>query len=135
MFNLALPADVVFALLLVQWVGLKYLLAASQSWHLGVDITTRGRKIALVAGATFIWAPYVLAWVFLGAGPLKIIQGINDLWFMSGIGAYAIVTKLAAAGGLWAFLSPIQMAYAVCQIRRRSREQRESYDPSIITPS
>lgn len=113
------PADWVYVLALIQLFGLKYLMAASDGWHY-VSIQTKKRWLALWAGLTIIWIPYLLVWIFAGHSPLDMWNGAIA-WWQAGIPVgYAV-----AIIEWWLLLSPVHALIAAALTWRATQREKE----------
>jgi hypothetical protein len=111
--------DWVFILAVVQVVGMRYVLAASDGWHY-VDISVKKRKVALMVGMAIIWIPFLLVWAMYGHSPADLWTGANA-WWNADIGLMGYVIAIA---GWWMLLSPFQALFAIWSISRATRREQ-----------
>lgn len=113
------PMDWAFVLLWVQLFGAKYMVQATDghSWGM-MPISAKGRMIALVAGLTIIWVPYLAVWATFGHSPLDMFAAIPTWWQAGHIVGYAAAIGLAAC-----LASPVQALVAFFLIRHARKQE------------
>lgn len=114
------PMDWVAVLVIVQLLGMKYLMAATDGWHF-VNITAHKRKVTLIIGLAIIWIPYLLVWAFYGHSPADMWDGATAWWNAADIG---FIGKVIAIAGWWMLLSLFQALFAIWMISRAVRRER-----------
>jgi hypothetical protein len=115
--------DWVFILAVVQLLGLKYLMTATDGWLLFARVTPRKRKAALAIGMGIIWIPFLLVWATYGHSPVDMWNAATA-WWQADVG---LVGMAIAIAGWWSLLSPFQALLAIYTIQHETvRELRQS---------
>ncbi len=120
------PADWLFALALIQVWGLKYLLAAGDGTHYGVNIRPKKRWLALWVGLAIILIPFLLVWAFYGMSPVRLWQGVESWW---NIGFWEGKVFAFLFGSL--LLSPVYSIYALWATSRANKRYKQQVDQWI----
>lgn len=118
MIDLSNPMDCAFILLFIQVFGIKWMLQATDGLSWGMTpLSARGRTLALAAGLSFIWIPYVAIWVTLGHTPLAIFNTIVPMWQMGYPTTYATAILVALC------MISLPQALVASFLIRRAREK------------
>lgn len=90
------PMDWAFVLLFIQVFGIKWMWQATDGYSWGMTpLSAGGRTLALVAGLSFIWIPYLSVWRIFGHTPLSMLDSIVPLWQMGFPTSYAAAILVA----------------------------------------
>lgn len=120
--NLHDPENWVFVLPLIQFMGIKWLMAATDGYHhMGmVKIQTRKRWTALGAGMATIWVPYLLLWVTTGVGPTD-LWGAAWTWFIT----FPVIGWAVGIFTWMGLLSPFQAILAIVLTKRALHKEQQ----------
>lgn len=112
------PLDCAFILLFIQIFGIKWMLQATDglSWAM-TPISAKGRTLALVAGLSFIWIPYMAIWVALGHSPVAMLNTIMPMWQMGYPTTYAAAILVALC------MVSLPQALVAALLIRRARQK------------
>ncbi|MFZ1250681.1 MAG: hypothetical protein WAR37_04525 [Candidatus Microsaccharimonas sp.] len=116
------PRDWAFVLLIAQFMGVKWLMVATDFRYHDIitPALTKKRRLKLFAGMATIWLPYLIPWMTVGIGPTDILTG-GLMWWWSGLPIGLVVAIVT-----WYLLlvSPIQAVIAAALIARKLRQEK-----------